>query len=235
VNATLVTHFWRQRLMSPLRMVFLLIAFSFPLLFAVGAPSMGLAPIRDALGFTLVMAVGMIGQDVSSGVLQLLFARPVRRSEYVLSRWFSVWSAATALATLQVVAAAAILAARGAAVPAGEVGLAVLQRAIEVAQIAAVFAALSSLVNGFGDVGVWIVIQITGGVMALAAQARQWVVLGRIADEIGRIANPSIALAPLFQGGGSWVPVLAAVSTTAIGLAVAVVLVNRKELSYASG
>ena len=29
---------------------------------------------------------GAIGQDVSSGVLQLLFARPIRRSEYVLSR-----------------------------------------------------------------------------------------------------------------------------------------------------
>ena len=46
-----------------------------------------------------MIAAGTIGQDVSSGVLQLLFARPVRRSEYVLSRWIGIVALVSARAS----------------------------------------------------------------------------------------------------------------------------------------
>ena len=90
MNATLLLSFWRQRFTSPIRLVLLAVAFGVPLLILVFMPSAGFTPLGDTTGLALIFAVGMIGQDLSSGVLQLLFARPVRRAEYVVSRWLGV-------------------------------------------------------------------------------------------------------------------------------------------------
>jgi ABC-type transport system involved in multi-copper enzyme maturation permease subunit len=233
VNGNLVFAFWRQRLMSPLRLVFMLMMFAVPLLTVLAAPGMGLTPMRDVRGFTLVLALGMIGQDVSSGVLQLLFARPVRRAEYVMSRWVAVWIGASVLMALQLAAAWMILNLRGAPLDGQDVALALAKGVIEAGQLAAVMAMLSALVNGAGDLGVWFLAQIVGGIMALAAQMKGWPWMGRLADNLGEIVTPNVNLAGL-ASGGSVLPLVTALSITAVALVIAVVLVNRKELSYAS-
>jgi len=230
----LVFALWRQRLMSPMRVVFLLMVFAFPLIPLLVAPGMGLTTLQDAKGLTLIFAVGMIGQDVSSGVLQLLFARPVRRVDYVLCRWLAVWIAAAGLAVLQLFAAWAILTLRGAAPESTLIGLAMAQRVVEVVQMAAVFALLSALVNGMGDLGLWFLAQLAGGVLALIAQWKRWPWLGHVGDELGRIVTPNINLAGVTSGLAGAEPLVVALSTTTIALVLAVLLVNRKELSYAS-
>jgi hypothetical protein len=225
---------WRQRAMSPMRMVFLLMMFTFPLLPLFVAPSMGFTTLQDARGLTLIFAVGMIGQDVSSGVLQLLFARPVRRADYVLSRWAAVGIAAAALAIAQLLAAWVILTLRGAAPDPAMVELAMAQRTVEVAQLAAVIALFSALINGIGDLGLWFLAQLAGGALAVVAQWRHWAWLGHVGDEIGHIVAPTINLAGITSGVAGIEPLALALSTTTLALVLAILLVNRKELSYAS-
>lgn len=235
MNTTLLVTFWKQRAVSAFRMAFVLILFGFPLLFVVAAPGMGVAPIRDALGLTLALAAGMIGQDVSSGVLHLLFARPVTRSQYVLSRWLSVTIAASALAILQLAAAWMLLSMRGHPPETQPMVLMMAQRVLEVVQIAAVMALLSSLVNGVGDLGLWFVITLSGGIFQLAAQAKGWGWLNRVGTEVSLIVGPQPGLIALAGGTGGWTPLATTLSIAALALLGAVLLVNRKELSYASG
>jgi len=234
VNPTLLVTFWKQRAVSAFRMAFILIAFTFPLLFITAVPSSWEQMLKDASGITLVLAAGMIGQDVSSGVLHLLFARPVRRPEYVLSRWASVGIAASTIAILQLGCAWLILIARGFPPEPQTMPLLMAQRVFEVTQITAVMAMFSSLVNGIGDLGLWFVTSLTGGILQLAGQAKQWPWMDRVGKEVSRIVGPEVGLAALAQGTDGWTSLAATLSIAALALLAAVLLVNRKELSYAS-
>ncbi len=79
MNATLVTAFWRQRLTSPMRMVIALVFLSFGLMPVLLAGSIAMLGKNTMGVFGFVCAAGLIGQDVSSGVLTLAFGRPLRR------------------------------------------------------------------------------------------------------------------------------------------------------------
>ena len=99
---TLIETFLRQRLGSPMRILITLFFFSFPLLFAVFTSNLNV--VQNAAGpFALILAAGAIGQDVASGVLQLVFARPVARAEYVLARWLACVLGASTLCALQLI------------------------------------------------------------------------------------------------------------------------------------
>ena len=234
MNRELIVAFWRQRGSSAFRMAFLLLLFGFPLLMTAAMPGGGLGIVRDAVGITMVLAAGMIGQDVSSGVLQLLFARPVRRSEYVLSRWLSVAIAAAAISVLQIALAWLIVNARGGTLETNTVLLTMLQRVFEVIQITAVMAMLSSLAAGVSDLALWFATTVLGAILQLAAQAKGWAWLGRVGAEIQRIVGPDVGLLALAGGTGGWSDLVVTLSIAATALLIAVVLVNRKELSYAT-
>lgn len=236
MNLTLMLSFWRQRLMSPIRMVLLGGMLVVPLLGVTFIHGAGLSILGDSMGLVLVFAVGMIGQDVSSGVLQLLFARPMRRPEYVWSRWFATSLAAAGVGVVQVALAVAILSAHGAAPPAQDAALFAAQRVLECFGLAAVFALLSSLVGGVGDLGLFFLGSFGGGIIEMGGGALQQPVMARAGRELAGFMFPKLDLTqvvstsplPLF-------PIASYLSTVAICLALAMVVVNRKELSYASG
>lgn len=234
MNPTLIAAFWRQRLTSPIRLVLLGLFFGMPVLAATLARN-GLAFLGDSNALVMIFAAGMIGQDLSSGVLQLLFARPVRRWEYVFSRWMAVGLAAATVGLLQVLAATALLAARGAAPDAGDVGLFAAHRVLECFGLAAVFALLSSLVGGFGDLGLYLVGTLVGAIAQMVAQFQGSAVLARAASEWMGFLTPRLDLTQL--AGASPLPlfpIASYLSTITLALLLAVLLVNRKELSYAS-
>lgn len=236
MNHALVVGFWRQRAASPFRLALLAFVVGTPLLPVLFMPQAGLAPLGEITGIVLIVVAGAIGQDVSSGVLQLLFARPIRRSEYVLSRWAAASLAAAALLALQVALATAILALRGAAPPASVALLAAGDRMLAGAGLCAVVLLFSSVVGGIGDVGLWLVGTLTAALAGLAGGTLKAPWLARAADELQRTLNPKIELALLFGVGRfSWFETLSYLSTVALCLALAIVIVNRKELSYASG
>jgi ABC-type transport system involved in multi-copper enzyme maturation permease subunit len=235
MNLALITTLWRQRLTSAVRMAVVAMLCGFPLLPALFAPAMGLGPLGNAQGLMLALGAGMIGQDVSSGVLQLLCARPVKRSEYVLSRWMGVALAGIAISLAQLAIASALLAARGSAPSPQQMALFAATRVLECLGLGAVLALLSSLIGGLGDLALYLLAGLAGGVLTMVAQVKHWTWLDRIASQFMGALTPTIDLQRLLTATPMpWFPIVSYASTVALSLAIAIVAVNRKELSYAS-
>ena len=236
MNPTLVLSFLRQRLTSPMRII--LIGLSF-------VSSLGIVAVTQQLGtlegssawFALILAAGAIGQEVSSGVLTLTFARPVSRASYVFSRWAGAGGFAAALGLVQIVAGLMAIAARGGAMPAGaDLAALVIECVLLAFTAAAVMIMLSSLLNGLGDVGVWAIGSTVAAFVGMIAQAKNWAVLAKVAEEVGLVFLPKVHVGWIFGHGDPQVFALVSLfSTLTASLAVAVWSVNRKELSYAAG
>lgn len=236
MNATLIVALWRQRLASPIRLVVLGTLFGFPLLPVAFMRGANLSALGNSQGLMLALGAGMIGQDVSSGVLQLIVARPVRRPEYVVGRWLGVAGAGVALSLVQIALAFGFMAAHGAPPRAQEVELFAAGRVLECLGLAAVLALLSSLVGGFGDLALYLVGNVGAGLITGLGQfgRRPW--LDHFGSEILSSLTPSIDLGRLIASTPmTWYPIVSYASTVALCLALAIVVVNRKELTYASG
>ncbi len=236
MNATLITTFWRQRLNSPMRLMLALVFFGFGLLPVMLTGSIAMLGKNTMGVFAFVFAAGLIGQDVSSGVLTLAFARPLRRWEYVLSRWLAAGSLATAVCVLQVVAGAAVSLARHGDVTAALMAAKMLDGALVVFGLSAVLLMFSSLAPGLGDLGLYLLAFLAASVMTNVGAAKRIGWLTRAGEECQRFIDGSLDPAPFFgHGEVSWFAIASYLSTLAICLVVAIWAVNRKELSYAAG
>lgn len=236
MNTTLVTTLWRQRITSPVRMALVGMLTGVPLLGIAFMPGAGLALLGGGQGLILTLGAGMIGQDLSSGVLQLLCARPVRRPEYVVSRWLGVAVAAAGISLLQLGLACAVLAGRGALPATQEIAMFGAGRVLESFGIAAALALCSSLIGGFGDLAIYLIANLAGGVIQTAGQMKQWPWLERAGAELLATLSLTIDLPRLVAASPMpWYPIVAYASGVALCLALAIVVVNRKELSYAAG
>ncbi len=234
MNATLIVTLWRQRVTSPVRVALLAMLAGTPLLATAFMPGAGLALLGGGQGLLLTLGAGMIGQDVSSGVLHLICARPVRRPEYVVSRWLAVALAGTAVGLLQLALACGLLAMRGALPGGQEIALFAAGRALEAFGIAATLALCSSLIGGFGDLGLYLLANLAAGILQTAGQVRRWPWLERAGAELAAALTPTVDLTRMLAASPTpWYPVLAYASTVALALALAIVVVNRRELSYA--
>lgn len=229
----LIETFLRQRMSSPMRILIALFFFSFPLLFAVFTGNLNV--VQNAAGpFALLLAAGAIGQDVSSGVLQLVFARPVARAEYVLARWLSCLLGATTLCALQLALAVAGILARGGHVAPLDVAVMLLEDTLAGGAQVAVILLLSSMVSGLGDLALFLLGVLAAQLTGMIAGAKNWPVLARIAAEVSSTLSPKVDLAWLAgHGSPSFLGLALALSTIAFGLAGAMTLLSRRELSYA--
>jgi len=235
VNPTLIATFWRQRLASPVRLVILLFMVSTPLLMVTAMPQMGVSALGEAIPIGMLFAVGMIGQDAASGVLQLVFARPVRRWEYVTSRWLAVALAGSAVVVVQAGGAWGVLALRGHSPDAHAMLAFVAARMLQMFGVAAVMALLSSLVAGVADLAVYILLNVVAGLGSLAAQAKGWAALARAADLLRTALAPAVEFDHVAAGGpAAWLTIVAYLSTIALCLALAAEVMNRRQLSYAT-
>jgi len=236
VNPTLVLALLRQRFTSPLRLVFLLLLGWMPMIAILMAPRGGFAPLGDCYFIALTLAAGMIGQDLSSGTLQLLLARPVTRTQYVLSRWIAVAAGAMAVVLLQVLLAALIMLVRGAPVPWDRAALLLGDDALVALGAGAVVALLSSLSAGIGDLGLLLLVFVSGQVLEKVGMFKSWTWLVLGSEELSRVLKPELALAGFLPGGGPapWLALVSYLSTVTLCLGLAIVVMNRRELSYAS-
>lgn len=235
MNVTLVLATLRQRFTSPLRLVILLLLGWMPMLQILLAPRIGFAALGDCYFLTLTLAAGMIGQDLSSGTLQLLLARPVTRAQYVFSRWGAVAAGTFLIVVLQALCAASLMLARGAPVPWGQAALYLGNSALLALGVAAVMALFSSLASGIADLGLLFLAFLSAQVLEKVGMFKSWDWLARGAGELLRTLKPELDLASLVHGGQvPWPAVVAYLSTVTLCLALAVVVMNRRELSYAS-
>jgi ABC-type transport system involved in multi-copper enzyme maturation permease subunit len=236
MNPTLLLGFARQRLTSPVRLVFLAFMLCLPLLIVFAAPGMGLQPFKDVSGLVLLFAAGLIGQDVSSGVLHLLLARPVSRAEYVVSRWLGASLLASAVVLLQIGVGCAILVARGAAPGMNETAYLLGEHLLRCFGISAVIVFFSSFMGGIGDIGVYFITLFSSFIAAQIGTLMRRVWLQRIGEEVQGFLGASIPLTGIPHGDPvTAFAVVSYLSTIALCLALAIVILNRKELSYASG
>jgi len=235
MNLTLVLATLRQRFTSPIRILIVLLFGWMPMIPILMAPRAGFAALGDCYFLALALAAGMIGQDLSSGTLQLLLARPVTRAQYVFSRWGAVAAGTFLITVLQTLVAALIMTLRGAPVPWGGAALLLANSALLALGTAAVMALLSSLATGLGDLGLLFLVFISAQVLEKVGMFKSWEWLVRGAGELLRALKPELDLAPFFHGGPiAWLAVVSYLSTVTLCLGLAVVVMNRRELSYAS-
>jgi len=235
VNVTLIIALLQQRARSLPRMALAFSFFTFPLLVLAIARGAGLAPLQVGQAFAVILAAGLIGQDVSSGTLQLLFARPVTRAEYVVSRWLGAALAASCLSLVQIAIGAGVLALHGE--PPGLRGLALVAgvQVLNAFGTVSVLLLFSTLLPGIGDVLAIFVAAATGQALQLGAALFRAPWLARCGAELVRFVNPSLDLGALFGAGPvSWFDVVSYFSTVTLCVALAIMVMNRRELSYAT-
>ena len=235
MNATLVRAFLRQRFTSPMRLAIAAMFTFFPL---AGLALTGqLAMVQGIAGpLAILFAAGAIGQDVSSGTLQLLLARPVTRPAYLVSRWLGASLAAYGLAAATILLGAGVLVLRGTPAAPLELARVLLEAASSVTGHAAVMIMLSTLVGGLGDLGLYALTLFLSQMAAAIGAFRQWTWLQRASAEVQGALGPEVSLAGLAQGlPPSWFAVVSWASTITLVLAVGLARLNRRELSYASG
>ncbi|MEO7866820.1 MAG: hypothetical protein ABIU54_04190 [Candidatus Eisenbacteria bacterium] len=234
MNRTLMTTFLRQRATSPMRLMLLMFMFGGPILLAILTRS--LAPLAGgAANIVLVFVAGAIGQEVSSGVLQLTFARPVSRPSYVVSRWLAASLATTLLVLMQVLLVTMVLLLRGIPVSAAEAARIVLEGAAMALAGAAVVLALSAFVNGLGDLGVLLLCFISAQVLSMISGQMHWDAVDTVARAILETLFPKLDLRWLFgRGVIPWAQLASWSSTLTLGLGVAIWRLNHRELSYAA-
>lgn len=181
------------------------------------------------LWLTLLIGAGSVGKDVSSGVLPLLFTRPLVRSHYVLAKWLALGSAAALLSTLTLVVEAVWLAHLGQGLPGAEVAAAVFHSVSSAFGVTSVLLVLSVMVPGYSDIMVWI------GLGFLPVFAQKYI-SQRVTDEWRMFFQPSLEWGATFGATPiGWFRLLSYLSTVTLCLCLAVLAANRKELSYASG
>ena len=235
MNATLFVTALRQRFLSPIRMALVASIFMFPLLLLAFAPQIGLHVVQSGTLYAFLLGAGLIGQETSSGVMQLLFARPVRRWEYVTSRWLAIAAAIAGLVLAQLAFASLILLARGEAAEPLDILYSFGDQLLPALCALSVLTLFSSFLSGIGDVAAMILSFITSQVLMAVGQVTQHPWLTRFGQEMLRFLAPQITLEAI-QGWRSvpWFEWVSYLSTVSLCLAVSVMLINAREISYAS-
>jgi len=235
MNQTLIVALLQQRARSLPRVALVFSFFALPLLVLLFARGAGLAVLHTGQAFAAFLGTGLIGQDMSSGTLQLLFARPVSRGEYVLSRWLGAALAASCLVVVQLAIGVGFMAIHNEAPAARELALFAGGQVLSIFGTISVLLLFSTLLPGIGDIIAIIVALFTGQALQLGAALFKAPWLARVGEEVGRFVVPTLDLAALFGGGPiSWFEVVSYFSTVTLCVALAIVILNRRELSYAT-
>jgi ABC-type transport system involved in multi-copper enzyme maturation permease subunit len=181
------------------------------------------------LWLTLLLGGGSVGKDVSSGVLSLMFTRPLVRTRYVLAKWLALASAIAILSTATLLVEAAFLAHAGVGLPGKEIAAAVFTSVTTAFGMTSVLLLLSVLVSGYSDVFLWIALWF------LPVLAHKYI-SQRVAQEFKTFLQPSLDWSATFSGAAvGWSGLFSYLSTVTLCLCLAALAANRKELSYASG
>lgn len=236
MNATIVRSAWRERLSNPVRLGSLLGAFVLPLVTTMIDPEPQLAEAIWATGFAVILATGIIGLEISSGSLSLVFTRPIGRGTYVVSRWAAVALLATGFSILQLACQATMIQAGGHEIPMGLFLLDVADRVSLSAGIAAVFVLLSTIGASVADLFLWTGANVLAQVLQAAGRLTATPVLNHGGRLLDRIANPRFDLYRLlFSSSVPWAEALQYLAILLLSLTIATFVLNRRELSYATG
>lgn len=232
MNQTLLLAFLRQRFTSPMRLGLILLITFFPLGAAILTGQLSILS-GIAAPLALILAAGAIGQEVSSGTLQLLFARPVTRPSFLVSRWIGATLAAFGIVVVEAVLASLGLMARSLAPAPLDAARLLLEALCSAAGHAAVLIMLSALVGGLGDLGLYVAAFFVNQMLTGLAALQRWSWLDRVTSEIQGFIGPQLPWAWLGRDlPVPWFAMVSWASSVALALAIGITVLNRRELSY---
>ncbi|HTO87359.1 MAG TPA: hypothetical protein VMR54_07500 [Thermoanaerobaculia bacterium] len=234
----MVRRFLRQRFGSPA------IVTALGLLGLLTALQAALSNPESAFGTGILavalIAAGSVSRDASGGALQMILARPIRRTAYLFGRYLGIL---TVYGTyLGVVAGLTILCvqlipALSGPRPAAFSGLA-LARGVATAMLnAALFAAIllffSTFLRGYADVLAYVVLQVALGAIPMLGAALKRPAIEKAGEALRSNILPNVAWGEVLRGHqvlaeptGRWV-----LAVTAF-LILAAVIFSRREFAY---
>ena len=177
----------------------------------------------------LVLAAASVSKDASSGALQMILARPIRRTDYLFGRYLGIVAAFAAFSVACValgLLTRTVWGPRGPLAPLellGGIGFATLWAA----QMAAALVFFSTFLPGYGDVVALLLLQIF---VSLRTNV-QWMV--KTSQAIGRELLPSVAWERVFRGDPDALASAGrAVLAASLFLTAAAVVFARREFAY---
>lgn len=202
-----------------------------------------------------LLGAGIIGQNVTSGILSVLFARPIRRYSYVLTRWLALSVASSTLCLiLLLIEQVAGMAAFPGVLPDFNTLCQAVERISMCFGLSATFIMFSSFLPSVINLSAWIVFCFISNIVVEIAHMEPYLLHTSYGSELGRklgefvipickelalplqsIAFPYIDLSFLAHTASiSWFTVLTYFSNLSLSLLIAIIVMNRKEVSYAS-
>ena len=233
MNRELFLATFEQRLKSPVRMTLSAMLVFFTAIGFLMTRGAGIANTPHGYLLGLIFAGGVLGQEFSSGVPHLTFTRPVPRHVYVLSRWAAVCAVAVLWTLVPFVTAFFMTA------TAPTVLLGMLEASLQAVGIASVVLGLSAGLPGLADLGglaaVGMIQNAARVAGAIAQDAKVAAFAGMTVSYVDAWFAPHLVLSAAAYGQAlSPHAVFQYASTVVFWLVVAVLLVNRKQLSYAT-
>jgi ABC-type transport system involved in multi-copper enzyme maturation permease subunit len=185
------------------------------------------------VGYTWILGAGLIGKDSSDGVLPLLFARPISRREYVLSRWAGLVLALTTFLLVDCIVLVLAQSGKPTSIQIGDFFLGALLVLWIVAMSAALVALFSSFMPSHGDVGLFLGIWLLTYILAtsLAKGEAQTTIFKAVSMVL--LPGLSVFDAPMDLKGN--VTILTATLQAVVELYAAILIMRRKQVSYVAG
>jgi ABC-type transport system involved in multi-copper enzyme maturation permease subunit len=189
----------------------------------------------------ILIAAGSVSKDASDGALQMILARPIRRTSYLFGRYlgilvvFAIYLGAIGGLTLLCAKGVPVLFGPGTA---AELSAAALGRGAATAFLnAMLFAAtllfFSTFLRGYADVLAYIVLQIVLGLFPMLGEALQKPWLRKAAEALRSNVLPNVDWSEVLRGHnvlgeptGRWV------LAVTLFLSLAAVIFSRREFSY---
>lgn len=181
----------------------------------------------DALVFSLVIGAGIIGQDISSGVLQLLFVRPIKRTNYVLCKWLAISLLSFVVCVVQMAIFTGKLAIFHDPISGKQVIDGLIGRAALCFATSATLVLFSSLSAGMADIVIFSLSFVIIGGAGLLTKMYDIKILIQIFAHLMFFLSPNIA----FHSGLA--SIFACLSNISLCLFLASLVMNRREISYA--
>ncbi|MGD9685170.1 MAG: ABC transporter permease subunit [Candidatus Obscuribacterales bacterium] len=200
-----------------------------------GALSIGLGLVNVPL-FVLIIGAGLLGQDLSDGILPLALSRPIRRWRYVLSKYLAVSSLATALSLLNLT----LLWFQVQGLRFDNVGfdevVFFLQVPINAFGTGAVLLLFSSILPGAADVAVIILLTLFMLLLSILEEVLRIPGMNEISTNLSKLVYPTIQLEEMVSMRSLiCLDVGLYLTVVILCLTGAVLIINQKELSYGSG
>lgn len=235
MNATIFTTTIRHLLSQPVRLGALAGASLLPVLQTLVDPDPRLGATTWAIFTAVIATAGIIGLETSTGSLAIFFTRPLTRTSYVLSRWLAAATVAITAMSVSIGFEALVLFARGGELSPTAFLLGWADRLFVVTGIVTVMVCFSALTSSLGDLVIWIGIHIVAMSLSAAGETSSIAFFSTAGALLRRIANPMLDLHRLLSSARlPWSELTGYAATLLLALGLAIAVMNRKELTYAS-